>query len=59
MEAGADIQCVTVGIDNFSGVKGRFYSYISSNKSMVIDDSTLQIRIYEIIFEPAKEFQRK
>ena len=39
MEAGADIQCVTVGIDNFSGVKGRFYSYISSNKSIVIDDS--------------------
>ncbi len=39
MEAGADIQYVTDGIDNFSGVKGRFYSYISSNKSIVIDDS--------------------
>ena len=39
MEAGADIQSVKEGIKKFSGVQGRFYSYVSSNKSLVIDDS--------------------
>ena len=39
MEAGASIQSVKDGIDNFSGVQGRFFSYVSSNKSLVIDDS--------------------
>ena len=34
MEAGADIQSVKAGIDNFSGVKGRFFSFVSSNKSL-------------------------
>ncbi len=39
MEAGANIQSVKDGIKNFSGVQGRFYCYVSSNKSIVIDDS--------------------
>ena len=39
MEAGAGVQSVKDGIKNFSGVQGRFYSYVSSNKSLVIDDS--------------------
>ena len=39
MEAGAGIQSVKNGIKNYSGVQGRFYSYVSSNKSLVIDDS--------------------
>ena len=39
MEAGANIQSVKDGIKNFSGVQGRFYSYVSSSKSLVIDDS--------------------
>ena len=39
MEAGANIQSVKDGIKKFSGVQGRFYSYVSSNKSLVIDDS--------------------
>ena len=39
MEAGAGIQSVKDGIKNYSGVQGRFYSYVSSNKSLVIDDS--------------------
>ena len=39
MEASADIQSVKEGIKKFSGVQGRFYSYVSSNKSLVIDDS--------------------
>ncbi len=39
MEAGADIQSVKDGIYSFSGVQGRFFSFISSNKSIVIDDS--------------------
>ena len=38
MEAGADIQSVTDGINTFC-VQGRFFSYVSSNKSIVIDDS--------------------
>ena len=39
MEAGANIQSVKDGIKKFSGVQGRFYSYVSSSKSLVIDDS--------------------
>lgn len=39
MEAGASIQSVKDGINTFSGVEGRFFSYVSSNKSIVIDDS--------------------
>lgn len=39
MEAGASIQSVKDGVRNFSGVKGRFYSFVSSNKSLIIDDS--------------------
>ena len=39
MEAGADIQSVKDGIYSFSGVQGRFFSFVSSNKSIVIDDS--------------------
>ena len=39
MEAGASIQSVKDGINTFSGVQGRFFSYVSSNKSLVIDDS--------------------
>ena len=39
MEAGAGIQSVKDGIKDFSGVQGRFYSYVSSNNSLVIDDS--------------------
>ncbi len=39
MEAGASITSVKDGIKNFSGVQGRFYTYISSTKSIVIDDS--------------------
>ena len=40
MEAGANISSVKEGVKQFSGVEGRFYSYISSkNKSLIIDDS--------------------
>ena len=39
MEAGANIKSVKDGINNFSGIQGRFFSYVSSNKSIVIDDS--------------------
>ena len=39
MEAGASIQSVIEGVRSFSGVKGRFYCFVSSNKSLIIDDS--------------------
>ncbi len=39
MEAGANIQSVKDGFNYFSGVQGRFFSFVSSNKSIVIDDS--------------------
>ena len=39
MEAGSSIHDVVTGIKKFSGVKGRFYKFISRNKSTVIDDS--------------------
>ena len=39
MEAGANIEDVQNGLQSFKGVKGRFYKFISKNKSTVIDDS--------------------
>lgn len=39
MEAGASIEDVQNGLRSFKGVKGRFYQFISKNKSTVIDDS--------------------
>ena len=39
VEAGSNIADVIKGIEEFSGIEGRFYSFISSNKSQVIDDS--------------------
>ncbi len=39
MEAGAGIQSVIDGLRSFSGVKGRFYCFVSSNKALIIDDS--------------------
>ncbi len=39
IEAGAGISDVINGIEDYSGVEGRFYSFVSSNKSLVIDDS--------------------
>ena len=39
IEAGSDIEHVKKGIEDYSGIEGRFYSFISSNKSQIIDDS--------------------
>lgn len=39
IEAGSDIKNVIKGIENYSGTEGRFYSFISSNKSQIFDDS--------------------
>ena len=39
LEAGSNISNVIKGIEEFSGVEGRLYRFISSNKSIVIDDS--------------------
>ena len=39
MESGARISDVISGLEKFSGVQGRFYTFYSKNKSMVIDDS--------------------
>ena len=39
VEAGSDIINVVKGIEDYSGIEGRFYNFISSNKSQVIDDS--------------------
>ncbi len=39
MEAGASIEDVKNGLKSFEGVNGRFRSYISSKKAIIIDDS--------------------
>jgi len=39
IEAGSDIKNVKKGIEDYSGIEGRFYSFISSKKSKVFDDS--------------------
>tara|TARA_Y100000768_G_scaffold387867_1_gene380734 strand:- start:13001 stop:14338 length:1338 start_codon:yes stop_codon:yes gene_type:complete len=39
LEAGSNINDVAKGIYDYSGIEGRFYKFVSSNKSLVIDDS--------------------
>ena len=39
MESGSSINDVIDGLQSFSGIKGRFYTFYSKNKSMIIDDS--------------------
>ena len=39
IESGSNISDVVDGIEDYSGTEGRFYNFISSNKSLVIDDS--------------------
>ncbi len=39
MEAGASINDVKNGIKSYKGVKGRFFHYVSSAGSIIIDDS--------------------
>ena len=39
MESGSSIDDVINGLKSFSGIEGRFYTFYSKNKSMIIDDS--------------------
>jgi len=39
IESGSNISDVVDGIEDYSGTEGRFYNFISQNKSLVIDDS--------------------
>jgi len=39
MESGSSIHDVINGLQSFSGIEGRFYTFYSKNKSMIIDDS--------------------
>ena len=39
MESGSVIDDVINGLKSFSGIEGRFYTFYSKNKSMIIDDS--------------------
>ena len=39
MESGSSIHDVINGLHSFSGIEGRFYTFYSKNKSMIIDDS--------------------
>ena len=39
MESGSSINDVIDGLQSFSGIKGRFYTFYSKNKSIIIDDS--------------------
>ncbi len=39
MESGSNINDVINGLESFSGIQGRFYTFYSKNKSMIIDDS--------------------
>ncbi len=39
MESGSTIDNIINGLKSFSGIEGRFYTFYSKNKSMIIDDS--------------------
>jgi UDP-N-acetylmuramyl pentapeptide synthase len=39
MESGSSIHDVINGLQSFSGIEGRFYTFYSNNKSLIIDDS--------------------
>ena len=39
MESGSVIDDVINGLKSFSGIEGRFYTFYSKNKSLIIDDS--------------------
>ena len=39
MESGSSIHDVINGLQSFSGIEGRFFTFYSKNKSMIIDDS--------------------
>ncbi len=39
MESGSTIDDIVSSLKSFSGIEGRFYTFYSKNKSMIIDDS--------------------